>query len=210
MLWTEPSQMSHLRTPKSRKRTSRSRPASANWAYAAFKSLTLRDRTMRTLTSFALAATLLLSVGCLPQEASPPREAYAAVDLDVHQTPAPTAAVVARLIRGTSVHVGGCADGWCGIASGEITGYAIEAYLSDSLPPDLAQGSQIIEQGRGYTNAYGEWVPSPAWTADNQPPEGASAQCRDGSYSFSRTRRGTCSWHGGVARWLPRADSIRR
>jgi hypothetical protein len=33
-------------------------------------------------------------------------------------------------------------------------------------------------------------------------PTGASAQCRDDSYSFSAHRRGTCSHHGGVARWL--------
>ncbi|WP_343205931.1 DUF3761 domain-containing protein [Rhodanobacter sp. MP1X3] len=33
-------------------------------------------------------------------------------------------------------------------------------------------------------------------------PAGASAQCRDGSYSFSMNHRGTCSHHGGVARWL--------
>jgi hypothetical protein len=33
-------------------------------------------------------------------------------------------------------------------------------------------------------------------------PIGASARCRDGTYSFSRNRRGTCSWHGGVAAWL--------
>lgn len=33
-------------------------------------------------------------------------------------------------------------------------------------------------------------------------PEGASAKCRDGTYSFSQTRRGTCSHHGGVAVWL--------
>jgi len=33
-------------------------------------------------------------------------------------------------------------------------------------------------------------------------PAGASARCRDGSWSFSESRRGTCSWHGGVARWL--------
>lgn len=33
-------------------------------------------------------------------------------------------------------------------------------------------------------------------------PAGASAQCRDGSYSFSQHRRGTCSYHGGVGRWL--------
>ncbi|HET7230522.1 MAG TPA: DUF3761 domain-containing protein [Longimicrobium sp.] len=33
-------------------------------------------------------------------------------------------------------------------------------------------------------------------------PAGASAVCRDGSYSYSAHRRGTCSWHGGVAQWL--------
>jgi hypothetical protein len=33
-------------------------------------------------------------------------------------------------------------------------------------------------------------------------PAGATARCRDGTYSFSRTRSGTCSHHGGVARWL--------
>lgn len=33
-------------------------------------------------------------------------------------------------------------------------------------------------------------------------PQGATAQCRDGSYSFSQSRRGTCSHHGGVAKWL--------
>jgi hypothetical protein len=52
-----------------------------------------------------------------------------------------------------------------------------------------------------YTNTYGERVRRPAFRNDG-PPAGASAQCRDGSYSFSRSRRGTCSHHGGVARWL--------
>lgn len=33
-------------------------------------------------------------------------------------------------------------------------------------------------------------------------PSGASAICRDGTYSFSQSRRGTCSHHGGVAKWL--------
>jgi hypothetical protein len=52
-----------------------------------------------------------------------------------------------------------------------------------------------------YTNTYGERVRRPTFSSDG-PPAGASAQCRDGSYSFSRSRRGTCSHHGGVARWL--------
>jgi endonuclease YncB( thermonuclease family) len=33
-------------------------------------------------------------------------------------------------------------------------------------------------------------------------PAGATAICNDGTYSYSRHRRGTCSWHGGVRRWL--------
>jgi hypothetical protein len=33
-------------------------------------------------------------------------------------------------------------------------------------------------------------------------PSGATALCRDGSYSFSRHRQGTCSHHGGVGQWL--------
>lgn len=30
----------------------------------------------------------------------------------------------------------------------------------------------------------------------------ATARCRNGSYSYSRQRQGTCSYHGGVAYWL--------
>jgi DNA/RNA endonuclease YhcR with UshA esterase domain len=42
----------------------------------------------------------------------------------------------------------------------------------------------------------------PASFVAQQPPQGATARCRDGIYSFSRTRSGTCSHHGGVAQWL--------
>lgn len=53
-----------------------------------------------------------------------------------------------------------------------------------------------------YTNTDGNTVPSPQPTPDNSIPTGATAQCRDGSYSFSQHHQGTCSHHGGVARWL--------
>jgi hypothetical protein len=33
-------------------------------------------------------------------------------------------------------------------------------------------------------------------------PEGATAECNDGTYSFSANHRGTCSHHGGVKRWF--------
>jgi len=31
---------------------------------------------------------------------------------------------------------------------------------------------------------------------------GASARCKDGTFSYSKSKRGICSWHGGVAEWL--------
>jgi hypothetical protein len=34
------------------------------------------------------------------------------------------------------------------------------------------------------------------------PPPGATALCRDGTYSYSQHHSGTCSHHGGVAKWL--------
>jgi hypothetical protein len=54
--------------------------------------------------------------------------------------------------------------------------------------------------GGSYTNIDRERVRSPR--ASRSAPRGASALCGDGSYSFSRHARGTCSHHGGVARWL--------
>ena len=33
-------------------------------------------------------------------------------------------------------------------------------------------------------------------------PTGATAKCRDGTYSYSRHASGTCSHHGGVLRWI--------
>lgn len=37
---------------------------------------------------------------------------------------------------------------------------------------------------------------------DAQAPKGATAQCKDGSYSTAKTKRGACSSHGGIATWL--------
>jgi hypothetical protein len=43
--------------------------------------------------------------------------------------------------------------------------------------------------------------PAPAAPAAPVNPTGATAQCRDGSLSYSAHRQGTCSYHGGVAVW---------
>src|SRR5579884_3192360 len=51
-----------------------------------------------------------------------------------------------------------------------------------------------------YKNKDGQRVPSPE--RSNAVPAGATAPCKDGSYSFSKHHSGTCNHHGGVARWL--------
>lgn len=68
------------------------------------------------------------------------------------------------------------------------------------FPTTTAQ-AQARGCGAGYyRNARGNCVRRPVNAP--RPPEGATARCRDGTYSYSQSRRGTCSWHGGGAQWL--------
>jgi Protein of unknown function (DUF3761) len=48
-----------------------------------------------------------------------------------------------------------------------------------------------------YKNVAGRCVHRPS-----NNPVGATARCRDGTYSYSQHPQGTCSYHGGVARWI--------
>jgi septum formation inhibitor MinC len=60
-----------------------------------------------------------------------------------------------------------------------------------------SQQRTITTSPKTYVNSAGNTVQSP-----NNIPAGATARCRDGSYSHSQSRSGTCSSHGGVATWL--------
>jgi hypothetical protein len=65
-----------------------------------------------------------------------------------------------------------------------------------------AAGETALVTNHHYVNSSGHVVRSPSNTVSGRAPQGASAHCSDGSYSFSEHRRGTCSHHGGVAVWL--------
>ena len=39
-------------------------------------------------------------------------------------------------------------------------------------------------------------------TGFGKAPKGATARCKDGTYSKSAEQQGACSGHGGVATWL--------
>jgi hypothetical protein len=63
------------------------------------------------------------------------------------------------------------------------------------------QRQQLAECTNGtYVNAAGNTVCKPVESSTQ--PAGATAECEDGTYSFSESRSGTCSHHGGVKRWL--------
>lgn len=69
---------------------------------------------------------------------------------------------------------------------------------TDFVNPDEAQ---LVEHNH-YANKSGNEVHSPAHSVNGGVPNGASAKCRDGTYSFSQHHSGTCSRHGGVGKWL--------
>jgi hypothetical protein len=67
--------------------------------------------------------------------------------------------------------------------------------------PSTAPRSSVEECTNGtYVNSAGNTVCRPE--SSPTAPAGATAECEDGTYSFSESRSGTCSHHGGVARWL--------
>ena len=75
------------------------------------------------------------------------------------------------------------------------------ATAATQATPAKGYDNHLLESG-SYVNSSGQTIHRPAHTESGRPPEGATAQCRDNTYSFSQHHRGTCSHHGGVARWL--------
>lgn len=154
------------------------------------------------LWALLLAAALHLDAG--PGAAQETR--YASVNLRLRASASTQARAIGSIPRGASVSVRQCAARWCAVRYRGNEGFAARRYLRGSVPPLRAEGRTRPEgrrargEGHGYTNSRGEHVRSP--TFSRSAPAGASARCRDGSYSFSRSRRGTCSRHGGVASWL--------
>lgn len=115
-----------------------------------------------------------------------PRETfYIHDDLNVRSGAGKDFDKVRTLRRGDRVSLGAKdARGWAPIfdAMGRREGYVYRA--SDNV------------------RTYAPRAAAAARARPRRHPSGATALCRDGTYSYSGSRRGTCSWHGGVAQWL--------
>jgi Protein of unknown function (DUF3761) len=94
------------------------------------------------------------------------------------------------------------------LSVGALAAVLFTSLLARTPQPSPTQSTQQQQQksqpkctdNGTYVNSKGETVKRPENCSTV--PQGATAQRRDGSYSFSKSRRGTCSHHGGVAKWL--------
>lgn len=122
---------------------------------------------------------------------------YTTTNLRMRSDTTTTSEIITVIPNGTSVTLSeDCTCDWILVSYQGKTGYVSSKYLTKTKPAGHIDHGPV----KYYTNSAGERVQSP--THYNSAPEGATALCRDGTYSFSRSRRGTCSHHGGVARWL--------
>jgi uncharacterized protein YraI len=143
---------------------------------------------------------LLLNITVLAQNPK-----FASTDLNLRSGPSTSSQVLAIIPSGTSIQIAeNCA--WARVYYDRIVGYVDSKYLTTAQiinsqsPVITAQKQRTKKKTKYYTNVDGHKVEVPRLS--DSVPVGATALCRDGTYSFSRNRRGTCSHHGGVAKWL--------
>ena len=130
---------------------------------------------------------------------------YLTANLNLRTGPGTKYNVTMVIPRGTAVTIDeDCDCKWVPVEYDGKIGYISTKYLSNHPVNKQRRVSstnyRTTVSKKYYINSYGERVQSPTYYSSSPP--GATALCRDGLYSFSRSRRGTCSHHGGVARWL--------
>ncbi|MGB1241702.1 MAG: DUF3761 domain-containing protein [Chitinophagales bacterium] len=119
--------------------------------------------------------------------------AVTTANLNLRESPNTWADVELVIPRGNEVEVIDCENDWCHVTYNNL----FSGYVSKRFINNKKESQRRIKY---YINSFGEKVQSP--TNYSQVPSNATAICRDGTYSFSRNRRGTCSHHGGVKKWF--------
>jgi len=127
---------------------------------------------------------------------------YTSANLNMRSQPYKQGTVLTVIPKGNPVSIREVYSyNWVEVDYKGLVGYVSAKYLVRQVKKRPAATSHSSDGGvKYYTNSFGERVQSPTYYTS--PPAGATALCRDGTYSFSKNRRGTCSHHGGVAKWL--------
>jgi len=144
---------------------------------------------------FLILVQLLIVLSCFSQSTIK----YSTGSLNLRADSNTSSQVITVIPKGTSVTMEeNCNCEWIRVSYQGQTGYVYSKYLSAKQPTVSTHvGHSKVKH---YTNYAGERVQSPTYY--RSAPAGATAICGDGTYSFSRSRRGTCSHHGGVQVWL--------
>jgi hypothetical protein len=147
---------------------------------------TLPDNRPSSLRRLLIGGLFALALaGCAPTAATD--------KVNAHDTPTTTVKILAVVTTAGPATT---------TTLGPVTTLAPATTAGPNPTTIVAPAPQGLSNNNTYTNSDGQQVHSPAYTDNGQAPAGASAQCGDGTYSFSQHRSGTCSHHGGVARWL--------
>jgi hypothetical protein len=94
--------------------------------------------------------------------------------------------------KGACSHHGGIAHS----SAGSAATTKIVAPATGNVPPSAPTPTAAAQNQPTHQNPNGTGE-----HPDNNP-QGATAQCKDGTYSHAKNHSGACSSHGGVAKWL--------
>ncbi|MFN2602799.1 MAG: DUF3761 domain-containing protein [Gemmatimonadaceae bacterium] len=123
-----------------------------------------------------------------------------------------TAKTVVKKTAGTQV-TSTCADGTTSNATGRgacsghggVKGAEVTKKSTGATVPVVgtaAPPKPKVTASKPTTTAAPRSTVAGSGAAEDHNAAGAIAQCKDGMYSHAKDRRGACSRHGGVARWM--------
>lgn len=144
--------------------------------------------------------TLLVLVATLLSGSALALQTATSSNANLRASPSTSARVLTVIPKGTALQTGTCTT-WCAVSYSGQQGYVSKSVLSfrENTPTSPVPAGRLPTSST-YTNVDGQQIQRPVMS--DAAPVGASAHCRDGTYSFSTHRRGTCSHHGGVEQWL--------
>lgn len=119
---------------------------------------------------------------------------------NLRETPDSNGTVIQELPEGSELRIVKQKSAWFFVKYGSQSGWV---HGNTIKPADSKDGSSKSLPDTTGAAPLSRSTPAPraAPRIEKANPSGATARCGDGSLSFSASRRGTCSHHGGVAEW---------